>query len=326
MNYSIKRFEFDKDEKDWNKFVKNAQNSTFLFDRGFMDYHSDRFKDHSLMVFNEKEKLLCCFPANQNEGIIQSHGGLTYGAFILKEGLKLSEVISIYKNILKYYNDLGFEWIYYKHFPKIYNSLDTEEVQYCLFLSKAKLTRRDTTIAIDRNYPLKYSENIKRILKKHKKNEEIVINEESNFQRYWIEVLTPNLQKRFGVNPVHNLDEIQLLKDRFPERIKLFNAYCGGKICAGTVFFVTDNVAHSQYISATEDGMEMGINATLFHYIYNNYFHNQRYFDFGIVNENEGKKINWGLLNWKEKMGGRAYVHDFYWIKTSNYSNLEINE
>ena len=36
---------------EWNKFVAASKNGTFLFDRNFMDYHSDRFHDHSLLVY-----------------------------------------------------------------------------------------------------------------------------------------------------------------------------------------------------------------------------------------------------------------------------------
>ena len=32
---------------EWNRFVASARNATFLFDRGYMEYHSDRFRDAS---------------------------------------------------------------------------------------------------------------------------------------------------------------------------------------------------------------------------------------------------------------------------------------
>ena len=35
----------DSYKDDWNNFVDSAKNSTFLFNRDFMDYHSDRFED-----------------------------------------------------------------------------------------------------------------------------------------------------------------------------------------------------------------------------------------------------------------------------------------
>ena len=38
---------------EWNSFVARARNATFLFDRRYMDYHADRFTDHSI-VFRRK--------------------------------------------------------------------------------------------------------------------------------------------------------------------------------------------------------------------------------------------------------------------------------
>lgn len=38
---------------EWNEFVTRSKNGTFLFDRRYMDYHSDRFEDFSLMFYRE---------------------------------------------------------------------------------------------------------------------------------------------------------------------------------------------------------------------------------------------------------------------------------
>jgi len=45
----------------WNEFVKNAKNSHFFFQREYMEYHSDRFQDFSLIVLDEKKKLYLCY-------------------------------------------------------------------------------------------------------------------------------------------------------------------------------------------------------------------------------------------------------------------------
>ena len=31
--------------REWDDFVRGSKNGTFLFMRGYMDYHSDRFRD-----------------------------------------------------------------------------------------------------------------------------------------------------------------------------------------------------------------------------------------------------------------------------------------
>ena len=46
---SIIRYSDDRVE-EWNQFNKQSKNYMFMFDRKYMDYHRDRFKDHSLCV------------------------------------------------------------------------------------------------------------------------------------------------------------------------------------------------------------------------------------------------------------------------------------
>ena len=55
-NYFIKKYQ-PTDYHLWNEFVANAKNATFLFHRDFMEYHSDRYEDFSLLIFDEKNHL-----------------------------------------------------------------------------------------------------------------------------------------------------------------------------------------------------------------------------------------------------------------------------
>ena len=48
--FEVRRYTPDK-ASEWNRFVAQSKNGTFLFDRRFMDYHADRFEDCSLMVY-----------------------------------------------------------------------------------------------------------------------------------------------------------------------------------------------------------------------------------------------------------------------------------
>ena len=67
-SFTVKKYTPDQ-KPLWDTFVAQAKNATFLFYRDFMDYHSDRFEDHSLMVF-KKEKLIALLPANTAGGVV----------------------------------------------------------------------------------------------------------------------------------------------------------------------------------------------------------------------------------------------------------------
>ena len=79
--YQIRGYSKD-DAVVWNAFVSNSPNATFLFNRNFMDYHSDRFSDFSLMIFSSK-KLVAILPANRVGDTLYSHQGLTYGGLVV---------------------------------------------------------------------------------------------------------------------------------------------------------------------------------------------------------------------------------------------------
>ena len=89
----------------WDDFIDKAKNSTFLFKRDFMEYHSSRFVDYSIMVF-ESGKLIAVLPANlENDKKITSHSGLTYGGLIIHEEVKLNFYLNVLIAILKFLNE-----------------------------------------------------------------------------------------------------------------------------------------------------------------------------------------------------------------------------
>jgi lipid II:glycine glycyltransferase (peptidoglycan interpeptide bridge formation enzyme) len=120
------------------------------------------------------------------------------------------------------------------------------------------------------------------------------------------------------------LAEITKLKALFPKNIRQFNVYQNGIIVAGTTIFETSTVAHCQYISGKDDKNELGGIDLLFYQLISETFKNKRFFDFGISNENQGRKLNDGLSYWKESFGASTIVHDFYEVETINFAKLEI--
>ena len=56
-----------------------------------MEYHSDRFEDFSLMVY-DKSELIALLPLNIIENKVYSHQGLSYGGLIVKTNLSLIHI------------------------------------------------------------------------------------------------------------------------------------------------------------------------------------------------------------------------------------------
>lgn len=307
-------------KKEWNSFVAESKNGTFLFHRDFMEYHNDRFVDYSLLVL-ENNKLLAILPANQLENTIHSHQGLTYGGLVYKD-LKQTKVIAVFKEILFYLNRSGFEKLIAKSIPSIYHKKPAEELLYALFVGQAKLIRRDSLSVIDLKSNFSISKGrMEGVIKAKKLNLRVV--EETKFDNFWMTILIPNLEKKHKAKPVHSIEEIKYLHSHFPKNIRQFNVYNEDKIVAGTTIFESEQVAHAQYISANEDKNELGSLDFLYHYLITIVYKNKKYLDFGISNEEQGKKWNSGLAFWKESFGASSIMQDFYEIETANYNLLE---
>ena len=256
MIYTILKYNIEHKQL-WNTFISEAKNATFLFHRDFMDYHSDRFEDYSLMVY-EANKLVALLPANKIGDAIHSHQGLTYGGVILGESLKLNETIEITKALLIYLETHKVETLYIKLLPEIYQTTPSGELKYILFLLEAKLIQSDVLSVIDNLNPPKSMSTVRKRGIKRAEDHQLIIKEDTDFEAFWTQVLIPNLKNRYGKKPVHSLSEIQLLQKNFPKNVRQFNVYYNDKIVAGTTIFETKKVAHAQYISATEQKQELG--------------------------------------------------------------------
>lgn len=307
----------------WNDFVAQSKNATFLFHRDFIDYHHDRFEEYSLLVF-KNERLIAVLPANRVVDTLHSHQGLSYGGFVVQKELAFSDFINAFKAVLEVLVLKDIQLLKLKLLPRIYESYPSDEMQYLLFKLNAVLYRSDlsSSIAQNQEQPSR-SSNRKRGLKKAQKLG-LKVMESDDFSDFWNNILIPNLKSRHNAQPVHSLDEIHYLKRKFPNVIRLFCVYNADEVVAGAVIFESQSVAHAQYISANESKQELGSLDLLFDYLITVVYAQKTYFDFGISNENNGQQINQGLLSWKESFGARSVIHQFYAVETQK--SMLLNE
>jgi hypothetical protein len=309
-SYTVQRF-LPAQAAQWNAFIAQAKNATFLFHRDFMEYHRDRFDDYSLVV-TENEKWVAVLPANALGNEIHSHQGLSYGGLLVLPSIRTADYFAILSGIGDFLTAQGFLKLHLKVLPRIYEQTFSDEMAQALFVMNAQQTRSDLYLVVDKNQPYQPNRNRKRALKVAQ-DLGIEIKEETQYDSFWNEVLTPNLQQRFGVNPVHSLAEMTQLAAAFPEQIKLFNAYLDGALKAGCVLFVMNNVVHFQYSSGTDDRMDTAALDVLFDYVIQCY-HPTHHVSFGNVSEQNGMKINQGLAYWKESFGAKPIVQQYFTI------------
>ena len=296
---------------EWNQFVAQSKNGTFLLDRRYMDYHQDRFVDCSLM-FYLKDKLVAVLPIHRDGDSVYSHRGLSYGGLILSRKISAAQVCQLFSELNAHLKADGVKHVEIKAIPWIYHRLPSEEPLYALSkVCKAQLMSRDvaSVVMLDNRLPL--SQLRRRGVKKGAAAGLQVI-EENDFSPFW-QLLEANLMARYHTKPVHSLSEIMLLKSRFPQNIRLFSVYRGSEIVGGTVLYIDGVVVKTQYISASEDGRHIGELDFLFSSLLDKFAaEGYRYFDFGTSNFKTSDDLHESLIFQKEGFGGRAVCYDTY--------------
>lgn len=295
---------------DWNTFVSTSKNGTFLLNRSYMDYHQDRFTDNSLIVY-DRNRIHALLPANAIGDVLYSHQGLTYGGLITDKKTKAAEVCSIFTQLKDYLKTNDFNKMVYKAIPWIYQQLPSGEDLYALTnVCDAKLASRQISSTIIMSNRIGFDNSRKggvRIAKR----ESITVRESDDISTFW-KIMDDNLSNKYNVHPVHTLGELTSLKVSFPNNIRLFMAYQGETPLGGTILYVTPQVIHVQYISATPSGKRLRALDEVFNHVINLFGENYKYFDFGTSNEDNGRYLNEKLIFQKEGFGGRGVCYDTY--------------
>lgn len=308
--FEMIRYEDSWKEK-WDEFVEHSKNGTFLLKRDYMDYHSDRFEDFSLII-KSKGKIYALLPACKSENTLSSHAGLTYGGLIMNERCCAQEILDLMETLRTHFRKEGFrEWIY-KPVPHIYHKMPAEEDLYALFRINATLKVRNisATLLLSRKPELRKLR--KRKISQAEKSG-ITTGQDEDFPTFW-NILEKNLHERYATRPVHTLKEMESLVSSFPQNIKLYTSKMGKEVLAGIVCYICDDTVHCQYIASSPLGKESGALDLLFDRLIDEEFRNKKYFDFGTSNEDNGRYLNDKLIFYKEGFGARAICYDTYRI------------
>ena len=297
---------------EWDAFVKSAKNPLFMHHRNYMDYHSDRFCDHSLM-FYEEDKLMALLPANEKEDVLYSHGGLTYGGIILGYDAKQHTVMDCFETLRQYMKDNGFKKLIYKAIPHVYHLQPAEEDLFAIKYYGGTLTEVSASTVIDLKAPIKMPKGRKaQISRAKREGVKVVCTGEKKDYEAFLELENEVLETRHNRHAVHTADELYMLHERFDENIKLYAAMYEGKLIAGTVVFIYDSVVHTQYMAADEEARRIGALDLCIATIMEEYADNLKWLDFGISTEDGGTYLNEGLIAQKEGFGGRTNIYGIW--------------
>jgi len=213
------------------------------------------------------------------------------------------------------YRELDLRYLRYKAVPYIYHVVPSTDDLYALFRLGAVRYRCDLSAAVDLDSRGKPSKLRLRNLGKAQGADVRVAFGPRYLEPFWA-VLEENLRTKHNAQPVHTLEEITFLQNRFPEQIRCIVGTIDDRLVAGVVLFHSPRVAHVQYRASTAAGNAVGASTMVMDYATGQSADlGARYFDFGISNEQEGRILNEGLYRFKSSFGAGGVVHEFYEVE-----------
>ncbi len=310
----IKRYSVA-DKQRWDAFCASSLNGVFLFFRDYMDYHSDRFFDHSLLFYRGKA-IVALLPCNEcaeevdgsSRRVLNSHGGLTFGSFIMgrhSHQLDMMECVEVLKN---YCREQDIARVYLKPVPILLQTQPSEQDVFALIHAGAQLEKAEPSIVVRIAGYAPRTEEARYISRACSAQLKFKQCDSKSEWRDYHAVLSHVLDKYHHAKPVHSLPELELLRSRFPENIKLYAVYEGEEMVAGSVVYLYNRTVHTQYMAANERGREKYAMHYCLHKLIEEY-HDMEWLDFGTSMLNRGTEPDRGLISFKEGFKGNSLLY-----------------
>ena len=316
----IVRYTADK-KAEWDSFVRESKNGTFLFLRDYMEYHADRFEDYSLMYY-KGATLLSLLPANKSGDALWSHQGLTYGGLVLSNKAHAAEIGEMFDETIHFLHEAGIKEWYYKQMPTVYHKQPSEDDTYWLWRNGAETIECNLMSAINLHSEFHISPSRRNNSNKLKREGWKIVEgqteeeEQALLEEFW-EILTRNLHDKYDSKPVHTLEEMKRLQKLFPNNIRCIGAISPeGTMEGGTVIYLSDQVARTQYMSASPRGKKSKAMDLLITEIIKafEWVDECNVIDFGTSMEDDSVHLKEPLIQQKEGFGARGIACRTYKI------------
>ena len=303
----------DADAEEWDAFVADSVNGTLMHTRRYIGYHGERFSDRSLVIRDVKGRTVAVLPAaldTEDQGVIVSHPGLTYGGLV-HHGLTGAKVLTIISEALQTWREQGATGLIYKSIPRFYHSTPADQDVYALRRLGAITYRTDLSTTIDlETTPGLSNKRRSRVNKAERAGLSVQCG--SHLVAIAAGIIADTWQRRHGVIPTHGEQELTDLLQRCPDGIRVDIAFENNTGIAAAISFLSRTCWHTQYLASSPRGFQIGaLDQIISTLLREARASGRRWFDFGISTERDGQILNEGLEYYKAGFGGGSTVHEF---------------
>lgn len=305
---------------EWQEFLHASNNGTIFHDLDFLAYHPpDRFDVHHLL-FRRRGNLLALFPAaivrHESKAVLRSPYGASVGGFVTREGVRLDECLELVDALVEYATGVGVDAVEMTTVPTIYHATPHHHLDFALFTQGFTYVRRLLVSALDLasivGDPMDAFEGRMRTAIRKALKAGVMVAESDQWRAFY-DILLENKAKH-GATPTHTLEELLDLKQRLPERVRLYLGYAEGRPVAGVLVFICNRrVATTFYICHLASYQACNPVSLVLHQVVQEYWRQGfRYLDLG-PSVAPDMAVQWGVLKFKESLGTRGYFRDTWW-------------
>lgn len=307
-DYRIETYNKNK-KREWDRFVREQSvNGTLFHTRSFLSYHpKERFSDRSIILHHDDHPV-CVFPACVEDGAIFSHSGSSYGGpIVAREYYRIKKLVPLLHKIYAYYN----EEVGMRIAPSIMGCFRNDPILY--IYSRMLNIRCELGVYKDlRNENLIESiprQSNRSAIRRNLKNETLVRTPRNPAEvNQFYQILESNLQKH-NEQPTHTLDEFINLREILQDdQLLLLSFNENNTLNGGTwIFKASRQTWHTFYIAKDYSHGDYATTPfLLYHAMKRAKEGGIKFLNFGICTQDQGKKMNQGLFDFKESLGGET--------------------
>lgn len=306
-------------DADWQEVLLQAPNATLMHQRSYLAYHGNRFQDVSVLIY-AKNRPVAVFAAHKEGKEVYSHKGLSYAGMIHRR-CSFHQELRLYRMLLRYYQQCGFEHLTIKATPTVYNSEAGESLSYLMHLAGAQTVQMELSQAV--TLPLSVKHKGRKATIRQAQQAGLEIKAVDDVGTFWDSLLVPNLEARYQKQPTHTKEEMRYLKSHHPGNIYQFLVFEKEQALAGATVYQTETCLHTQYLASNARGRVLHALDLLIHHLGTKVAQGKNYLDFGHSNEAAGRRINHSLFRWKQSFGTRSFPMVQYRVPATAWKRLD---
>ena len=264
-----------------------------------MNYHSDRFKDHSFIIAKNAIPI-GIIPGESTDKTWSSHRGLTFGG-INSNYLDSNEVSMVIDKLEEQLKRDSLGTIRISMPPSIYSSITDDIFNYTFWKKEYKIESIDLmqVIRSKDQIVMKKRNGMRKAL-----NSGLYLSKSNDCKEIYRNIQS-NLKSKYGIEPTHTYSELMHLKNLFPGQIQFVNVLLNEKSLGGAVIFEYDQVHHLQYLALDSDGKYLRAQDLIIITEIESALKMSRAFSFGKSTSGPNSEINTNLLDFKLAYGAK---------------------